>query len=323
MKKNFRTVKTGIIFGILLSSLLFVFVPTSSAGILRVPPLIIVTYPPQEENVVPNSGVLDIVLKTTIEITGPWRSFVERSPLLYGSPIQVRLNVESTPDWCDASIANPTVSIPLDQIEPRESRLTLTVTEQAPAFQQGTIKISATSVTLSGLLFNIIEQRYDYDISFEIGYWPVISYTHPKGTLMEIGPLDTADFPIEIENLGNGITYVQIEPVDLPGGDWSVNIASSVTLASAVGEGTGSEQTVHLVIKPPYGFGFHNDRKDFKVRFTPYYLGSEGLQGISETITFNVQSVGLSPGVGFEIPLIVSVVVIIGLIFYLFRRRKK
>jgi hypothetical protein len=196
----------------------------------------------------------------------------------------------------------------------------LTVTEQAPAFQQGTIRISATSVALPGLLFTITEERYDYDISFEIGYWPVISYEPEKGTLMEIGPLDTADFPIKLENLGNGLTRVQIEPVDLPSGDWSVNIASSVTLASATAQGGASEKTVHLVIKPPYGFGFHNERETFKIRFTPYYQGGDAsLVGISETLTFNVQNVGISPGIGFEIPLIISVVVIIGLIIYLFR----
>ncbi len=322
MKKTFRTVKTGFIFGILLLSLFAIFIPTSSAGPLKAPPLIIVTYPPQDENVIPNSGVLDIVLETTLDLTGPWRSFVEESPLLSGSPIQIRLKVESSPPWCDASIANPTVSIPLDEIEPRESRLTLTVTEQAPAFQQGTVIVSATSVALPGLLFTITEERYDYDISFEIGYWPVITFEHQKGTLMEIGPLDTADFPIEIENLGNGLTYVMIEPIDIPGGDWSINIASSVMLASSVGGEAGATKTVHLTIKPPYGFGFHKDIETFKVKFTPYAIGTD-LVGTPEIITFNVQSVGMSPGVGFEIPLIVSVFVIIGVVIYLFRRRKQ
>jgi hypothetical protein len=323
MNENFRRVKSVIIIGVLLTSLFFVFAPTASAGILRAPPLIIVQYPPQEENIIPNSGVLDIVLETTIALTGPWRSFVERSPLLYGSTLQIRLNVESSPDWCDASIANPTLSIPLDSTQPFQSRLTLTVTEKAPAFQQGTVKISAKSVALPGLLFTITEERYDYDISFEIGYWPVISYSPEKGNYMKIGPMDTADFPIKLENLGNGVTYVQIEPIGLPGEDWSVSSPSSVTLSSSVGEGAGSESTIHLVVKPPYGFGFHRERQDFQLRLTPYYLGNPELRGITETMTFTVENVGISPGYGFEIPLIIFIIVIIAFIIYFFRYKWK
>ena len=51
-------------------------------------------------------------------------------------------------------------------------------------------------------------------------------------------------------------------------------------------------------------------------------VGQADLVGQSETITFNVQSVGMSPGAGFEIPLIVATLIIIGLILYLFKKRK-
>lgn len=323
MKNNFRLVKSVIIFGILLFSLFAFFIPTSSAGPLKAPPLIIVQYPPQEKNVIPTGGVLEIILKTSIELTGPWKSFVERSPLLSGTAVQVMLKVENSPPWCDASIANPTVSMTLGETEPRESRLTLTVTEQAPAFTQGKVVVSATSVEQPGLLFSISKATYSYDISFEIGYWPVISISDQKGNYMQVGPLDTADFPITIENIGNGLTYVQIEPIDIPAGDWSINIDASTILASSVSGGAGASKTVHLIIKPPYGFGIHNDIQNFKVKFTPYSPGRPELVGISEVRTYQVQSIGMSPGTGFEIPLIVVIIVIIAFIIYFYRRRKK
>jgi hypothetical protein len=322
MRKNLRTVKTGIIFGILLMSLFIAFVPTTSAGIVSVPPLINVTYPAQEENIVPNGGVLEIPLSTTFTLTGFWASFAENG-ILKSSVVQIELKVIEKPDWCEASISNPLAQLKIGQVDPYQSRLTLTVNENAPAFQQGTVRISATSKITKGLFFNIGSETVEFDISFIIGYWCVVTYELPQGTLVEVGPLDTADFQIDIQNIGNGPTYVGIEILDIPKDDWSVSVASSVQLASPVYEAGGTEKTVHLKIKPPYGFGFHNERRSFRVRFTPYYLGLTGLVGQPETITFNVQNIGMSPGAGYEIPLIVSVVVIIVLFFYFFKQRKK
>ncbi len=323
MRKNFRTVKTGIIFGILLLSLFIAFIPSASAGFVPVDPLINVTYPIQERNIIPNSGVLDIPLKTTFKLTGPWAGIVEGRSLLSNTDVQIELKVVRTPEWCTASISNPLAQMVINQQEPYQSTLTVTVTENAPAFTQGIVRISATSKIQRGIFFNIGEVTVEFDVSFIIGYWSVVSYGLPDGNLIEVGPLDIADFQIDIENIGNGPTYVGIEIVDIPEDEWSVSIASSVQLSSTVYGGEGTKETVHLKIKPPFGFGFHNEIKTFRVRFTPYYLGLPGLVGQTETITFNVQNIGMSPGAGFEIPLIVIVVVIILLIYYFFRQRKK
>jgi len=323
MKKTFRIFKIGVISGLLLFSLLTVFAPISSAAIIKVKPLITVTYPSSSENIVPNSGVLLIDLSTTFQLMGIGASFVETYSLLKDTSVSIELKVENKEDWIDASIDNPLPSMTLKDTEPKISTLKITVTENAPAFSLGKVTISATSKEQPGLFFGIAKETYFFDVSFIVGYWPVVKYEMPRGNLMEIGPLDTADFEIQLENLGNGITYVGIEPIEIPEGDWSINIASSVTLASPVQNKEGSKATVHLIIKPPYGFGFHNDRQNFKVKFTPQYLGLYDLKGQEETITFNIQSVGLSPGAGFEIPLIVIVLAVIGLFIYIYRRRIK
>ena len=325
MFKRFLMIVTMflLVFLILLLSLFVAFIPTTSAGFVNVDPLILVTYPIQEENIVPNSAVLNIPLFTTFTLTGPFASLIKGRSLLKDTAIQIELKVVKTEEWCDASISNPLAQMTPQQTEPYQSTLTVTVTENAPAFTQGIVKISATSKIQRGIFFNIAEQSIEFDVSFIIGYWAVVSYEMPKGTLVEVGPLDTADFQIDIENIGNGPTYVGIEIIDIPEEEWSINIASSVQLASAVYGGESISKTVHLKIKPPYGFGFHNDRKTFGVKFTPSYLGKPGLIGQEEIIYFNVQNIGMSPGAGFEIPLIVAVVVIISLMFYFYRQRKK
>ena len=175
----------------------------------------------------------------------------------------------------------------------------LTVTEKAPAFTLGKVTIIATSTSLKGLLFNLQETTEVFEVPFEIGYWSVVNYELKEGNFKEVGPLDTAVFPIELKNLGNGVTYVSIEPIDSLEEGWTVSVPSSVTLKSDdIAGQEGTSTTVRLTIKPPYDFGFHNDRKTFKVRFTPSYLGNPNLAGQSEVITFNIQSIGVSPGAG-------------------------
>ena len=105
----FRPVKTGIIFKILLLSLFVAFIPNVSAGFINIPPLIMVTYQIPEENLIPNSGVLDIPLYTTFTLTGPFSRFIGRRGLLKDAIIQIELKVVETQDWCDASISNPLV----------------------------------------------------------------------------------------------------------------------------------------------------------------------------------------------------------------------
>jgi len=326
MKKNLKTVKTGIILGLVLISMFAVFIPNASAGIIKVVPKIYVNFSQQKDNVIPNSGAIVIPLHITFVLTGIGASTVAANSLLKDSPVSIQLKVESKPDWVQASIINPAISTKLTDTEAKESQLSITVTEKAPVFQQGSVRISATSKQLPGLLYTIAQDVEYYDIPFQIGYWPVVSYVEPKGTSYTIGPMDTAGVDIILTNLGNGPTHVSIEPVGIPK-DWSVSIASSADLASAVSQNSeGTTKTVRLNIKPPYGFGFHNEQQSIQIKFTPQLLGNtqgSALVGPTETITITVQSIGFSTGTGYEIPSIVIVLIVIALIVYLYMRRKK
>ena len=261
-RKINRTVKTRIIFGILIISLFITFSPFISAGFINVPPLIILTYPTPEEPLIPNSGVLDIPLYTTFTLTGPFANIVERFSLLRKNNVEIELKVVQTPDWCDASISNPLAQMNLKQTEPYQSTLTVTVTEDAPAFTQGVVRISTTSKIQRGLLFNIAEETAEFDVSFIIGYWSVVSYELPNGTIAEIRPFDTADFQIDIENLGNGPTLVSIELIDYPEDEWDTNITSSVQLSSPIYDGEDSSESIHLRIKPKISSNWNNERRD-------------------------------------------------------------
>ncbi len=323
-RKIFRKVKTVIVIATLLLSLVIAFVPTSSAGFINVPPLINMTYPKQEEALIPNSGVLDIPLSTTFALTGPFASFVEKRSLLRKKGLNIELNVTGTQDWCEASISNPLAQFSIKDIEPYESTLSITITEQAPAFTQGVVTISANSERLRGFIFNIEEETVEYDISFIIGYLSVVSYEMPNGTSAEIQQSDTADFKIDITNLGNGPTKVEIELIDVSEEEWDINIPSTVLLSSATNGGDKKSESVHLRIKPKKSSDWNNERETFKVKFTPSYMGKPELVGQQEIITFNVQKIGNIDEEesvnNFLIILIVAIILIILILIILKRR---
>ena len=324
MKKNFRRVKTGIIFGVLLISLFAVLSSSASARIFKVDPLITMIRDRPEENVIPNAGLLIIDLTVTFTLSGPFATTVEQSSLLRGTAIGIHLEVleDTTSTWVDATLTDDLLEMKIGETEPYQTSVIVTVTEEAPAFKQGKVTIRASSDERSSLLFKINKYSKTYTVPFEVGYWPVVNSRSKGGNFMEIGPLDTADFEIEIENFGNGPTYVDCEIIDMPEGEWSANIDSRVTLGSAAIDSATTKATIHLVIKPPFGFGFHKDIENIRVKFTPSYVGKPSYVGLSEIKTFTVQSVGMSPGAGFEIPIIITVLVVVGLVFYMFKRRK-
>jgi hypothetical protein len=292
-------------------------------------PIIDLEYEQQNENIIPNAGVLDIILEVSFRLGGSFRKVQEK---LLKMPIQIRLSIEDTPKWCDASIVNPTVSIPVDETEPSESRLTLTVTEQAPAFHQGTIKIKATSEKVQGLYFTRLKEgEFNFDVSFEVGYWPVVSYTPEKGNLIKIQPSETANFPIIIQNLGNGETKVDIEVIEKPEEKWSVNIPSSVILNSpALGE-ENTRKTVNLIIKPSSSDNnIVNQRESFRLKFTPHYLGDPSFKGLPTTIIFTVEvkndnNTESQEGIGLIIGITVAVIIliIVLIIFSVLYKNKK
>ena len=321
LRKIFSTVKIGILLGTLILSLFFAFVPTTSAGIIDIPTLINVSYPIQEENVNPNAEALTIPLETTFTLTGRWASYAENSRI-GKSVVQIELKVVEKPDWCKASISNPLANIAVGEEEPYKSFLTVTVNENAPAFQQGVVRISATSLSKRGLLFNIVGNTTEFDISFIIGYLSDVVYELPKGTFAEIKTSGKIDFPIEIKNFGNSPTFVDIELMDYPEKIWDVDITSSVQLSSGYYDSEKTKKTVYLKIKPKKSSDWKNDRETFRLKFTPSYLGRPELQGKQEIIIFNVQKIdGEEGSVNKSLIILILGIILIILISIILKRR--
>lgn len=326
MKKNLRTVKTTIVFGLLLVSIFAVFGSNASAGIVKVNSALQVTFDEEDTKqvVVPNTEFIGIGIDVYFEIYGVGAGWVADSSLLSESDSQVDLKVVSAPEWCTATITPPTVLLDLGTsfTNPKRATVFVSVDETAPAFTQGKIVVNAHSAKLDGLLFSITEKSLDIEIPFNVGYSPAISVNTPEGTFMEVGPMDTAEFRIDISNLGNAKTEVLCQVLGVPDG-WSANIITNVVLGSAViGSEGDTTQTIYFKIKPPYGFGYHNDRQQISVKLTPSYLWDPTLEGKEYQIDFVVQSRGFSTP-GFELPLIAAAIIGIALIYKVKKKNKE
>lgn len=321
----FQTFKTRIFFAIILLSIFIAFIPSVSAGFINVDPLITVTYSPIEENLIPNSGVLDIPLSTYFTLTGRFAKFVEQRSRLKDTPVNIELKIFKTEEWCIANISNPDVQLTPQQTEPFISRLSVSVTEEAPAFTQGVVTISATSKLQSGIIFNIAEQTVEFDVSFVNGYWSAVSYHLPEGNNFKIGPYDTAHFPVDIENNGNGPTFVKIELLDYPKEKWTIDIVSNVSLSSPIDTGEDTSKTVNLLIKPKMSPDWNKETKTFGVKFTPWYLGMPDLKGQEEIIYFNVQKIGslnnLEDTENNFLIIIITVIILVIIISTIIRRK--
>jgi hypothetical protein len=156
----------------------------------------------------------------------------------------------------------------------------------------------------------------DIPITIDAEYLPIIS-VNPLGQLQEVSPGEIATFDIEIENQGNAKTEVKFNVLDPPEG-WSVTIPSSTKLESKL-YGGNPKKIVKLLVQPPYGFGYHNERVDIRVEIFGYFFADESLKGPTYIETFTIRNRGFSTP-GFEAVFLVFA--LIGITFIVKKRQK-
>ena len=324
MKKNFRTAKATFVFAILLSSLVLISLPTVSAGLIKLTPNVIISYDTEAASkvITPIETKLHIPLIIQYQVTGALVSLpIIPEWLDSTTDVFIDLSVESCPSFCSASITPSTIQAPIKQelSDATPVNLIVSVNENAPGFDDFVVRVKAKANAVPGIGISVPEKESVGDVRVQPSYAALISIEQPNGNFMEIGPMDTADFEIKVENLGNAPTEVTFEVVDIPD-DWSPNIQETVILGSGV-DGEDSSKTITFRIKPPYGFGYHNDRKTIQVKVTPSYYRNAALEGKIYTLNFTVQSRGFSTP-GFEgAMLLIALAGIVGSILY--KKRKK
>ena len=159
----------------------------------------------------------------------------------------------------------------------------------------------------------------EFTLNFVPAYKPIININLPETNTRKIGPMDSATFPVEVQNMGNARTTVFLNVTYVPKG-WNAIITSQLQLE----EGVGSSAIAYLVVKPPKNFGYHSEQETIRISLTPARIDDLSDQGVTIYENFLVESQGFST-YGFEaiLPFVLIIILIIALVFYWFTKRRK
>ena len=316
MTKRFKTIKASILTGIVLISVIFAVAPTTSAGLLfNLQSALTVSWSQNytQQPLLPRGKATTL----TIDITHTVNKGLLGAAILKaytGNSITIKIEIISTPTWATASLSTGTVTASINPTTPQvlQTQLTLAVAENAPAFGVGTVQLRATALK-AGLI-----QSYEQDFSlyFQPDYKPLISPSYPDSNTKQIGPMDTAMFRININNMGNARTKVYLKVDKVPAG-WVAIVTDQVILE----EGVGSMATAFLVVKPPKGFGYHYDEKTIEISMQPVWADDESKKGSLTPASFLVESRGFSTP-GFEAIAFIGALALIMSILIYTRKRK-
>jgi len=315
MTKRFKTIKASILTGIVLISVIIAVSPTTSAGpLFNLQSVLNVSWGNDTgQPVVPRGELRQFDLTITHTVTrGALGSFL--LTLYQNTQITIDLQITEIPSWCTATLSQGTVStvvIP-NEITTRTTQLSLQVEDNAPAYGLGYVKIKATARQIA--IIKGFEQ--EFTLNFIPDYKPLIKPSLPETNSKEIGPMDTAVFPVQVENLGNARTVVLLNVVSVPK-DWNAIITSQLTLE----EGAGSTATAYLVVKPPKGFGYHYDEETIRISMQPVKADDYSKKGEITYESFLVQSRGFSTP-GYEMIVFIGAFAIVMLTLFMKRKRK-
>jgi hypothetical protein len=316
MTKKFKALTTSMVTGIILISVIIAVSPTISAGpLFNLQSVLDVTWKGNEtqQPVVPRGELrqLDLVIKHRVT-RGVLGQFLLN--LYKGQQVMIDLQIVEVPSWCTATLSMGTVAMIVDPnaYDEKTTVLSLQVDDDAPAYGLGYVRIRATAKKVG--LINSFEK--EFTLNFIPDYKPLIQPSLPDSNTKLIGPMDTASFRINVQNLGNARTKVKLSVVDVPEG-WTAIVTDEIILE----EGAGSTNTAYLVVKPPKGFGYHYEEKTITISMLPVKADDETKVGALTYATFLVESRGFSTP-GFEMISFIGAFALVMVTLFIARKRK-
>lgn len=319
MLNNFKVIKSTFILALIFLSICFSFASQVSARdpVYNARKNLSITWDVEEAQkpIIPRNEIKKIGINIDVFIeTGP--TFGEGMFEGYmGTDNILNLKISDKSPWCSAVLELTTVVVPIVRKTNVSNIIYLTVRDDAPAYGEGYISITAKSQD-SGLIKGV---EKTFTLVFVPAYDPRIKLDIPDYNTKTIDTSENVVFPIEVENVGNARTKVFFEVENTPSG-WSAQVTNSVFL----GETVGSKATAYLTLIPPRDAGYHIDKVNIKVKITPAFADNTTFVGYPLYASFIVQSRGFSSG-GLEFYLIIFAIIAVVLVFliWIFRKKQK
>ena len=234
-----------------------------------------------KEPIIPRGELRTVQLDIAFWVT--WGVFGRLISYLYhGKQIRLDLSIVDIPEWCIASISQKIFGLNLpkkeNSYEEASTYLSVMVADNAPAFEVFPVTIQTTIEPSHGLFgFITILQGVTkvVNVTFTVGYKPLLQFSFPDTDIIETPPLVQVDFPIRISNLGNGKTIVENEVVNYPDG-WNVSLPVQVVLDVC------ESKEINATILAPYNF---SGEESITFKFTPHSYDNYSLVGESTYTT--------------------------------------
>ena len=322
MKKNLRTVKTTMIMGILLVSVLTSMMSVSSVqgGLFSFAHVIEIDWLDIDNATLPikpfeETRSYKIEIKYSI-IKGPLGTLIYNF-FYRGRQVNIQLEIVSYPsEWSTVTMLDNTITfgLPNDVTEEKSftHELLVSLDDKAPAFKRGIIKINV-SVPKIGMIEGTSEQ---VELSITPDYAPQLNIV-PESENIEISPYIETKIPIKITNLGNGQTRVFAE-LENASENWNVSIDDIII---------DVDQTIEIFLTVITDHKF--DTESIILKFTPAWSENLNLRGESRNIELSFINDGsYKEDLGFKIDttllIIVFHIIILSIIsLFLLRKRKQ
>ena len=303
---------TRLLVLLLLSSIITGSLPSSSAGIvdrldkayaLKSQLKIVYDESAASDSILPFDMIKTIPVSINYRVDGLYED--DLVPLIENIEIFIQLFVVETPEWCDATISPSYISVyPKTDWNSNNATLRVKVYDTARPDSLGKIAIKAKVQGFGAVKGGLFQEN----VSFTPGYLPLIKITANSETHKEVTPGEPANFVLELENLGNGITYVDTEVLNPPK-DWTIGIESNILLNSKL-ISDDTKETTMISIVPPSDFGYHYETQIINIAFTPTYFKNASINGSEHIVSFIVKSRGFSAP-GFESGLFFLVIILL------------
>ncbi len=221
------------------------------------------------EPIIPLTGGITRRINVSYKVSGLFAPII--CELLKGRrDMEITLSVEDVPEyatvWVSPNVVHRFISPMWDS---EQCYIHISLTEKAPAYETSYFTLKATSVSIKGplgLLTWIHDAEHVQDIPFVPAYLPIIDIT-PETTYIETPPGEITNLSIFFENLGNGLTMVNAEIIQIPSDDWWCYIQPETVL------GVGESKNVPFFILPPGNF---SGRETIELAFTGSYYYDPG-----------------------------------------------
>lgn len=222
----------------------------------------------------------------------------------------IRVSILEYPSWCSVILNNTVLMTNISEKEVIFDKLFIHVDEDAPAYEEGIIKINVTV----GKLGLIKGYKKIFNLSFKPSYYPIIQIELENNT-RRINPTSNAKFPIDIKNYGNAETKVFFDILEIPEG-WTATVTDSVIVDKE------EDSKAYLIVNPSRDFGYHDNDVIISIKITPTFADNINITGKPIFANFIIQNRGFST-FGIEIYLMLFLVIAIVLFTIIFFIKKR